>query len=172
MQGTEPRSPLIASDNHLGRSLASADTDYSADCIEFCPFQGFENIFVCGTYQVIEPAASTSTAQQADEESEGSASRPTERTGRLLVYRIGNDEASVYVHALSNLRRLILRKKGGTADRNSSYTGCEVVSHAQLISINLFKGRSTKLDDLGRPVLAVGDATGHITLYVLDSHVS
>jgi len=87
---------LIASDNHPGRSLASADTDYSADCIEFCPFQGFENIFVCGTYQVIEPAASTNKQTRRSKD-------------RHLAQRRGPEDSWCIELAMTRLRCMSMR---------------------------------------------------------------
>jgi len=79
-------------------SLTSADTIYSADCIECCPFPGFQDIFICGTYQVLE-ASPTSTQQILAHENNGDipAHSQTARTGRLLVYQVGEDGASVSV---------------------------------------------------------------------------
>jgi diphthamide biosynthesis protein 7 len=76
-------------------SLAYVDTEYSADCIEFCPFEGYQDIFICGTYQVIEPK-SIPTAEEVEEQEQDVAPKQTERTGRLLLYRIGDDEASLW----------------------------------------------------------------------------
>lgn len=33
-------------------TLDKFDTDYSADSVEWCPTDGFQNLFVCGTYQL------------------------------------------------------------------------------------------------------------------------
>jgi diphthamide biosynthesis protein 7 len=94
---TDPRGPA--------QSLATTDTIYSADSIEWCPHPGSEDIFVCGTYQVLEHkagegSASANTSAEADSESddegaEQSGPRQTERTGRLLVFRVGEDESSL-----------------------------------------------------------------------------
>ena len=103
----EVRNPvlsLLPSDISTARSLANADTIYSADCIEFCPFPGYENLLVCGTYQVLEPSLASERdlgegaeeGQEDADEAEGEPRpRQTERTGRLLLYRVGEDEASM-----------------------------------------------------------------------------
>ncbi|CAD6566866.1 MAG: hypothetical protein TREMPRED_003036 [Tremellales sp. Tagirdzhanova-0007] len=128
-------------------SLAHADTLYSADCIEFCPFPGYENIFVCGTYQVLEPPSASVRDEKegADDEdesgddAEGSLRpRHTMRTGRLLLYRVGDDEASI-----------------------------QEVQRVDTPAI-LDAKWSPRLDDHSCPVLAVADADGHITLYTLN----
>lgn len=77
-------------------SIAKTDTTYSADCIEFCPFEGYKDFFVCGTYQVIEPAKSSLTLKEDDEEgSAGVSPHRTERTGRLFLHQVGEDQASM-----------------------------------------------------------------------------
>jgi diphthamide biosynthesis protein 7 len=94
---THPREPA--------QSLATTDTIYSADSIEWCPHPGSEGILVCGTYQVLEPrpgeasgsadAPAEPDSESDDEGAEQSGPRQTERTGRLLVFRVGEDESSL-----------------------------------------------------------------------------
>ncbi len=84
----------------LAKSLASVDTTYSADCIEFCPFEGFEDLFICGTYQIVktevEDAPSLKPSDHDGSEDEDDSSSPaTSRVGRLLLYKIGGDQASL-----------------------------------------------------------------------------
>lgn len=81
----------------------------SADCIEFCPHEGFHDLFICGTYQVLAPESSKSpnetaiTAQETnesgdddiDDDVEEGPPKPTQRTGRLVLFRIGEDRSSV-----------------------------------------------------------------------------
>lgn len=113
--------------SNQARSLAFVDTEYSADSIEFCPFEGYQDIFTCGTYQVLPPvsAEKENAVLQPDKEEEvstGAADRTqelsdnnedesqsdsevdpgslqtkpqTQRTGRLLLYRLGSDPASL-----------------------------------------------------------------------------
>lgn len=57
-------------------SLHTVDTEYSADCIEFCPIEGYHHLFVCGTYQVLDPSE------------KGDGTTQTNRTGRLLLFTI------------------------------------------------------------------------------------
>jgi diphthamide biosynthesis protein 7 len=82
-------------------SLAYVDTELSADCIEFCPFENYQDIYVCGTYQVLAPDAepkSTPPEDESDDDEAGSSSAPpaqTRRTGRLLLFQVGDDQQSV-----------------------------------------------------------------------------
>ncbi|WRT65597.1 uncharacterized protein IL334_002542 [Kwoniella shivajii] len=133
-------------------SLAHVDTIYSADSIEWCPFEGYEDSFVCGTYQIIKPEEASlheptqlEKKERGEEESDDDddddvdegPSKPTQRKGRLLLYHVDDDDT------LAEVRRIetpaILDTKW-----------------------------SPKLDD-GRPSLGVADAKGHITYYVLDT---
>lgn len=80
-------------------SLAYVDTDLSADCIEFCPFEGYQEFFICGTYQVLAPEATPKTVddESDDEAGPSSSAGPTQtrRTGRLLLFRVSADEQTV-----------------------------------------------------------------------------
>ncbi|KAL7336774.1 WD40-repeat-containing domain protein [Rhodotorula toruloides] len=62
-------------------SLASVDTVYSADAIEFCP--GRPRLFACGTYQVEGTEAGTSSSPSFT------------RYGRCLLYQVGSDGQSL-----------------------------------------------------------------------------
>lgn len=100
------RQRFAESDNSVV-SLAKVDTELSADCIEFCPHEGFHEIFVCGTYQVLAPESSKPSAgleeisediqksEDGDSDEEEVAPKPTQRTGRLLLFRIGEDRSSL-----------------------------------------------------------------------------
>ncbi|WVN90475.1 uncharacterized protein L203_105711 [Cryptococcus depauperatus CBS 7841] len=72
-------------------SLAQVDTLYSADSIEFCPFEGFKDLFVCGTYQIVEPETKTlDEASHPDEEVQ--TPRKTQRVGRLLLFQVHDEQ--------------------------------------------------------------------------------
>ncbi|WWC68733.1 uncharacterized protein I206_102667 [Kwoniella pini CBS 10737] len=127
------------------KSLAYIDTVYSADSIEWCPFVGFQNIFICGTYQIIKPdpkeEVKTSIKDEndsdSDEEFELEPSKPTERIGRLLIFQVESDDSLTEIQRIET--PAILDTKW-----------------------------SPDLND-GRPVLGVADAKGHITLYSLNN---
>lgn len=57
-------------------SLASVDTDYSADCVEFCPLQDQQDLLALGTYQLTHDNDKASTRR---------------RKGRLYTYRVNSE---------------------------------------------------------------------------------
>ena len=38
----------------MGSTICFSDTGYYADTVEWCPYKDFQNVFVCGTYQLLE----------------------------------------------------------------------------------------------------------------------
>ncbi|KAJ3067066.1 hypothetical protein HK102_007503 [Quaeritorhiza haematococci] len=77
------------------------DTELSADAVEFCPFAGAEDVMLVGTYQVIEKKDDKSAGDQGadqegnegeEEEEASSGKRETQRQGRLLVYRVQEED--------------------------------------------------------------------------------
>ncbi|WWC97067.1 hypothetical protein V866_003944 [Kwoniella sp. B9012] len=131
----------------LAKSLAYVDTVYSADSIEWCPFEGFQDTFVCGTYQIVKPEENAGVNdpkaevvegdEDEDDELDVEPSKPTQRVGRLLAYQVGDDDT------LTEIQRI---ETPAILDTKWSH----------------------KLDN-GRPVLGVADAKGHITLYALNT---
>ncbi|WVQ74488.1 hypothetical protein IAR50_004089 [Cryptococcus sp. DSM 104548] len=129
-------------------SLAYVDTVYSADSIEFCPFDGFQDLFVCGTYQIVKPeegrAAQTPQegAKDKDEDSDSDEEEEfvpqlTQRVGRLLLFQVDEE---CQPHELQRIETpAILDSKWSPHVRPG-----------------------------GGPRLAVADAKGHITLYELN----
>jgi len=74
------------------------DTELSADCIEFCPFEGYHHFFVCGTYQVLAPEVKVTKINPDDSEDEDEAQAgpsQTRRTGRLLLFAVTEGQDSV-----------------------------------------------------------------------------
>jgi diphthamide biosynthesis protein 7 len=74
------------------RSLLAWDTEYSADSVECCPVPGFQDHFVIGTYQLVEPGNASKAGQGPGDEGEGavqsvSSRSVTNRTGRLYLGR-------------------------------------------------------------------------------------
>lgn len=59
----------------------SFDTIYPADTLEFCPNEGFHDLFVCGTYKLIERAPVPET--EIPEEP-----IPAKRIGQCMVFRM------------------------------------------------------------------------------------
>lgn len=60
----------------------SFDTVLPADSLEFCPTSGFHNLFVCGTYKLLDQI------EQDVETVEGRSTVPQTRRGQCLVFRI------------------------------------------------------------------------------------
>ncbi|KAF9930934.1 hypothetical protein BGZ65_005115, partial [Modicella reniformis] len=87
-------------------SLGSDDTVYSADSIEFCPFQSHASLLACGTYQLVKDDTSNDTSKETasqpnvgsatitiddsddDDEDQMKTEKPMLRLGRLLVYEV------------------------------------------------------------------------------------
>ncbi|KAK4685685.1 diphthine methyl ester acylhydrolase, partial [Tremellales sp. Uapishka_1] len=95
-QGKEHRIPSDSNEKLIilsAESLASVDTVYSADCIEFCPHAGHQDIFICGTYQILQDVISKASTDIEDEENN---SPSTSRIGRLLVYQVSKDQSSFH----------------------------------------------------------------------------
>ncbi|KAI7827666.1 WD40-repeat-containing domain protein [Gamsiella multidivaricata] len=144
-------------------SLDSDDTVYSADSIEFCPFQSHANLLVCGTYQLAkdeteeqasdEPSDSPSKISKGsgdsddddddddDEAVEAKTEKPMLRLGRLLVYDIegGNDDSR-------QLKSTACTETAAILDMKWSH---------QLVN--------------GNPTLGVADASGALSLYQFKS---
>ena len=57
------------------------DTDYPADTIEFCPNEGSTDIFVCGTYKLIERPSVPEGEEAPDQPP------PAKRIGQCMVFR-------------------------------------------------------------------------------------
>jgi diphthamide biosynthesis protein 7 len=59
----------------------SVDTEYSCDCLEFCPISGLADIMAVGTYQVIE----------------SDLGGKTNRKGRLLLYTVTSEGVATQI---------------------------------------------------------------------------
>lgn len=84
------------------KSLATFDTEYSADSIEFCPTPGYEHVFTCGTYQLLPVKSEERIAsageddagregEEGEEEEEDEETPPAERIGRLYLFNLDGD---------------------------------------------------------------------------------
>ncbi|KAG0375814.1 Diphthine methyltransferase [Mortierella sp. AD032] len=130
-------------------SLDSDDTIYSADSVEFCPFQSHSHLFACGTYQLAkdesedEPAPTPEPADtdSSDDDEPVKVDKPMLRLGRLLVYAVEGETDDTL--KLNNLERI---ETAAILDMKWSH---------QLIN--------------GNPTLGVADASGDLSLYQLKS---
>uniref|UniRef100_A0A182JQF1 methylated diphthine methylhydrolase n=1 Tax=Anopheles christyi TaxID=43041 RepID=A0A182JQF1_9DIPT len=71
-------------------TIATYDTEQPADSIEWCPHGGWEDIFVCGTYQ-----------HERDEEPSSA-----NRKGRILLHRFGAPDADTTDDSLTLLQTI------------------------------------------------------------------
>ncbi|KAG0282499.1 Diphthine methyltransferase [Linnemannia gamsii] len=133
-------------------SLDSSDTIYSADSIEFCPFESHSHLFACGTYQlakdesedepaVTAPELTAADTDSSDDDEPTKVDKPMLRLGRLLVYAVESEGDDTY--KLNNSERI---ETAAILDMKWSH---------QLIN--------------GNPTLGVADASGDLSLYQFKS---
>ncbi|KAF9365013.1 Diphthine methyltransferase [Mortierella sp. NVP85] len=134
-------------------SLDSDDTVYSADSIEFCPFQSHANFVACGTYQLTkdeaegdtiettqtteEPSTTAADDDSDDNEEEVKPEKPMLRLGRLLVYDVQ-----------------------GTSDDSRKLKNIACIDTEAILDMKW----SHQLIN-GVPTLGVADASGGLSLY-------
>ncbi|KAF9481426.1 WD40 repeat-like protein [Pholiota conissans] len=72
--------------------MLTFDTDLPADSLEFCPQVGFEDIFVCGTYKLVDSDRRSNPKVEGDavviSESKNTVQGPQTRKGQCLLFRI------------------------------------------------------------------------------------
>ena len=59
-------------------SSSGFDTVYPADSLEFCPTPGFQDLFACGTYKLVDRAEPSNQEEQVV---------PQTRRGQCLVFK-------------------------------------------------------------------------------------
>lgn len=74
--------------------MVSFDTEFPADSVEFCPYQGRQNIVVCGTYKLLKD-------DENDREQNVEVSNLQRRVGNCLVMQIIQDGESEILYVLS-----------------------------------------------------------------------
>ncbi|CAG8465924.1 35105_t:CDS:2 [Gigaspora margarita] len=88
-----------ANERNQTSSLYSLDTEYSADSVEFCPFEDYSQFLACGTYQLADSEIKHSEHDHEDNEHidnfDKVSAQPKKRLGKLLLYQIMNNETSV-----------------------------------------------------------------------------
>ena len=66
-------------------------TTWPADSVEFCPHDGSQDIFVCGTYNL----ESTQTRNTVDDDADDALTAPKtiqNRRGKCLVFRLSSTD--------------------------------------------------------------------------------
>ncbi|PPQ80813.1 hypothetical protein CVT25_001938 [Psilocybe cyanescens] len=68
--------------------MVAFDTVWPADSLEFCPADDFQDIFVCGTYKLLDEPA-----QASNYDLNGSSKTPQTRRGQCLVFQVAPDSS-------------------------------------------------------------------------------
>uniref|UniRef100_A0A671EUA9 Uncharacterized protein n=1 Tax=Rhinolophus ferrumequinum TaxID=59479 RepID=A0A671EUA9_RHIFE len=76
-----PLLPGPCGSHQAPRSGPAADTEYTADSVEWCPLEGCRRLLACGTYQLRELAPAP-------------AEEPQVRVGRLYLYSLSEDSSA------------------------------------------------------------------------------
>ncbi|RIB07589.1 WD40-repeat-containing domain protein, partial [Gigaspora rosea] len=83
------------------------DTEYSADSVEFCPFEDYSQFLACGTYQLADSEIKHSEYDHEDNENidnfDKVSAQPKKRLGKLLLYQIMNNESSVVMKEIQRI---------------------------------------------------------------------
>ncbi|KAH9486927.1 Diphthine methyltransferase [Psilocybe cubensis] len=115
--------------------MVSFDTIWPADSLEFCPAPGFQDIFVCGTYKLLEDPAQALTEPSA--EANGKSKISQSRRGQCLAFRV------------------IPEAKNG-------YSFQQVQSFDLPAILDMKWSHGSNEDG---PILGISDSEGHITLH-------
>lgn len=155
-------------------TLHTYDTVYSADSVEWCPHNPYQQLFVCGTYQLDDKAESIS-----------SNTSQTVRKGRILVFDF-DLEQNLLTKKQEIETSAILDQKWNPSKANLSTVNAsgEIVefklsSEGELIEIDKLKipndseGEQLALSidwSSGGDVAAVSDSKGGISLISIEPH--
>lgn len=75
---------LSARDSNFNSKM-KFDTDYPADSVEFCPSAGFEDVFVCGTYKLLQ-----NSRRESEDVANDASSR--QRIGKCIVFKVSRGQ--------------------------------------------------------------------------------
>lgn len=75
-------------------TLCTKDTGFYADTVEWCPIEGFKDVLVCGTYQLVESSNLTASASNLEGDTQ---TPPSRRVGNLQLYRLDKTEQWVKI---------------------------------------------------------------------------
>jgi len=116
------------------------DTEYSADSVEWCPISPYQNIFVCGTYQL----ATTESTEVEKRESEGS-SKNLEMSEGSAICNHYKRKGRLYLFAVESSKGLyLLQTLEMPAVLDCKWCHCKIY---------------------GKILLAVANALGEVLLY-------
>ncbi|KAF9174818.1 Diphthine methyltransferase [Mortierella sp. AD011] len=172
-------------------SLDSHDTIYSADSVEFCPFQSHASFLACGTYQLAKDESEDQSTEQPtkpstdgnqsndsdDDDVESKTEKPMLRLGRLLVYQVegANNDSYKLSHQLINGNPTL-----GVADASGDLILYQFRDHQENLELvakyqtNTEKKLALSLDWSNRvqtsehPRIALSLSNGDITILDLD----
>ncbi|KAG0001985.1 Diphthine methyltransferase [Entomortierella chlamydospora] len=156
-------------------SLDSHDTVYSADSVEFCPFQSHASLLACGTYQLAKDESEDQSTEQPTKPStdgnqsndsdgddeESKTEKPMLRLGRLLVYQLSGSIKVGYQSPCAHDDEITDQSTISGMSRKD--TAC--IETAAILDMKW----SHQLIN-GNPTLGVADASGDLTLYQFRDH--
>jgi len=129
----------MATTNNM-QTLHIWDTEYSADSVEWCPISPYQNIFVCGTYQL----ATTENTEEEKRESEGSIKNLEISEGSAICNRYKR-KGRLYLFGIESLKGLcLLQTLEMPAVLDCKWCHCKIY---------------------GKVLLAVANALGEVLLY-------
>ena len=71
------------------------DTTHPADSVEFCTSPGYEKIFVCGTYKLIEPTTAQTSTDDFDDETQNAVVNTLplrKRVGECILLKLREED--------------------------------------------------------------------------------
>jgi len=130
---------------------------YCTDVIEFCPYKGYEDLFVIGTYEVLESGGnviSQAVEDINDDDSDGDSDD---------IGKISDDDEDA---SIKRTGRLLFQRLEATKD-DKNKTKIKIHNNVNLSTPAIFdlKWSYQKINDKG--YLGMADAIGNVTVYKL-----
>ncbi|KAG0052925.1 Diphthine methyltransferase [Gryganskiella cystojenkinii] len=139
-------------------SIHSDDTIYSADSIEFCPFESHAHLLACGTYQLAKDETEDgTTVEEVKEDEEETEDEDQKDDDEDTDDDDGHMETT---KAMLRLGRLLVYDVSGQDDESRKLKNTSVIETAAILDMKW----SHKLIN-GNPTLGVADASGDLALY-------
>ncbi|KAF7401480.1 hypothetical protein HZH68_007300 [Vespula germanica] len=136
------------------QTLSIFDTQLYADSVEWCPIEPFKDLFVCGTYQLIENTESIAKKE----------SKSSKRLGRIYLFQVVKDGV---VNSLGYLQ--IYQLRNGDDEMLKLMTELKVNDQKEEIlalSLDWSTGKYS-CENNSIVKIIVSDSTGDITLFEL-----